>query len=353
MKRILTGLTAAAVLVPVLHGCTGISYYAQSVNGHLTMLSSRQKVETIVEDPSKPAALRAEMALASDIRQYATDELALPDNSSYRSYVDTRRDYVTWAVFAAPEFSMTARTWCFPVFGCVPYRGYFSKDRARDFAAQVAAKGDDIHVSGIIAYSTLGWFSDPLLNTMFRHDETYLAGLVFHELAHQKVYVRNDTGFNEAFATAIETTGVRKWLRDVGDDAALARYEAGLTREADFLDLVAEARKELQAIYASGKGEAAMRAEKAAAIERLRARYRRMRDGRWGGFAGYDSWFEAPINNAKLAASGFYNELVPDFMRLFAACSGDYPKFYDAVRRIGALDRETRRAALKAATRCG
>lgn len=340
------------MLLPVLHGCTGVSYYAQSVNGHLKMLSARQTVEKIVDDPSEPKALRAEMALASDIRRYATDELALPDNSSYRSYVDTHRDYVTWAVFAAPEFSLTARTWCFPVFGCVPYRGYFSKEAAAKFAAENEKQGLDVYVSGIIAYSTLGWFSDPLLNTMFRQDETYLAGLVFHELAHQKVYVRNDTAFNEAFAVTVETTGVRKWLKDRAEFAVLRRYDAGQKREADFLALLAEARPQLQAIYASGASDERKRAEKAAAIERLRARYRRLRDGRWGGYRGYDGWFDGPINNAKLAASGVYNDLVPDFMRLFEACSGDYPRFYAAVERLGALPRDQRHAALKAAKSC-
>jgi predicted aminopeptidase len=352
MMGVFVRFAVAAVLVAGLSGCTGISYYAQSVNGHLEMLSARQPVAKLVDDPSQPAELRAEMALASDIRRYATDELALPDNASYRSYVDTGRDAVTWAVFAAPEFSLVPQTWCFPVFGCVPYRGYFSREAAIEFAKDVRDEGMDVHVTGITAYSTLGWFSDPLLNTMFRRDEAFLAALVFHELAHQRFYVRNDTAFNEAFAVTVETSGVRKWLKDRGDAAALGRYEAELKREADFLDLIAETRTELIGIYRGADSAAEKRAAKAAAIDRLRARYRRLRDGRWGGYAGYDGWFDAPINNAKLAATAVYNDLVPAFVDLFEACSGDYPKFYEAVRRIGALDKTKRLAALKAARRC-
>lgn len=342
----------AAILLSALQGCTDISYYTQSLNGHIKIVSARQPVEKLIGDPSRPYALRAQMALASEIRRFATDELALPDNSSYRSYVDTRRDFVTYAVFAAPEFSLNARTWCFPVFGCVPYRGYFSEKAATEFAAETRRQGLDVHVAGITAYSTLGWFSDPLLNTMFRHDETFLAGLVFHELAHQRVYVPGDSAFNEAFAVAVETTGVRKWLKARADRAALLRYEASQKRAGDFLALVSEARNELSAVYGGSGGEEQKRAAKAAAIENLRLRYRRMRDEHWGGYAGYDAWFDGPINNAKLAATAVYKELVPSFVRLFEACSGDHEDFYEAVRRLGALDKARRLEVLKAADRC-
>ncbi|MCI5075736.1 aminopeptidase [Oricola sp.] len=357
MSRALSRLTAAAILLPVLlaglAGCTGISYYAQSLDGHLDLLASRKSVEKLIDDPSQPSDLRAQMAAASEIRQYATDALGLPDNASYRSYVDTKRDYVTIAVFAAPEFSLQPLTWCFPVYGCVPYRGYFSKEAAISFATESREQGLDVYVSGITAYSTLGWFADPLLNTMFDRDEASLAGLVFHELAHQRVYVRDDTAFNEGFAVAVETTGVRKWLAETADAAAIRRYEAGRAREADFVTLLDEARKELWAVYSGPGTEAQKRADKAAAIERLRARYRRMRDGRWGGYRGFDAWFDTPINNAKLAASGVYNDLVPDFLRLFEACSGDYEAFYAAVARLGAVAANRRHDALRAADSCG
>ena len=262
------------IVVSGVTGCTSISYYAQSLKGHVEIMTARQDVGKLIDDPSTPEALRARMASASAIRQFATDELALPDNNSYRSYVDIGRDSVTWAVFAAPEFSLTPRTWCFPVFGCVPYRGYFSKKSATETAVELQRQGLDVYVTGITAYSTLGWSSDPLLSTMLSQDETYLAGLVFHELAHQRVYVNDDSAFNEAFAVAVETTGVRKWLRAAGDTAGLRRYEADRKRRTEFLALLSHTRDELTHVYDDAGTSDQKRAAKTAAIERLRMRYR-------------------------------------------------------------------------------
>lgn len=339
-------------LVAALSGCIGVSYYAQSLKGHVEIMAARKGVDKLIGDAATPGPLRAQMASARDIRQFATDKLDLPDNASYRSYADIGRDYVSWAVFAAPEFSLAPKVWCFPVFGCVPYRGYFSKNVAIKTAAGLQLQGFDVHVSGITAYSTLGWSSDPLLSTMFLQDRTYLAGLVFHELAHQRVYVDDDSAFNEAFAVAVETTGVKTWLRAAGDADGLRRYQAGLRRGAEFLALVAETRGELGQVYGGAGTVAQMRAGKADAIDRLRVRYRQMRDAHWDGFRGYDAWVEAPINNAKLAATSVYNDRVPAFMRLFELCAGDYPRFYAAVGRLGALAKADRAEALEAATAC-
>lgn len=352
MTRIFRQSLLLIALALALSGCIGPGYYAQSLKGHAEIISKRQSVAKLARDPATPGALRARMTSAGAIRQFAVDELALPDNQSYRSYVDIGRDYVTLAVYAAPEFSLRPRIWCFPVFGCVPYRGYFSKDTALKTAGRLHRQGFDVHVSGVTAYSTLGWTSDPLLSTMFRSDEAHLAGLVFHELAHQRVYVKGDTAFNEAFAVAVEVSGVRKWLRAAGDAAGLARYEAGRKRAADFLALVARTRTELARIYAGPGSAETRRAGKAAAIERLRTRYRQMRDRRWGGYRGFDGWVESPINNAKLAATSVYNDLVPAFMRLFERCAGDYERFYDAVARLGRVDKTGRAGALVTATSC-
>ena len=239
-----------------------------------------------------------------------------------------------------------------PVFGCVPYRGYFSKKSATEFAVELQRQGLDVYVTGITAYSTLGWSSDPLLSTMLNQDETYLAGLVFHELAHQRVYVKDDSAFNEAFAVAVETTGVRKWLRAAGDTAGLRRYEAGRKRRTEFLTLVSHTRDELTHVYEGSGTSDQKRAAKTAAIERLRMRYRQMRDRRWGGYRGYDAWFDAPINNAKLAATAVYGDQVTAFLRLFDLCSGDDPAFFASVRRVGALNKAHRAEALKAADTC-
>ncbi|SOE18262.1 predicted aminopeptidase [Hoeflea halophila] len=352
MHRNIIRLVIAIGLVTVLAGCTTVSYYAQSLNGHLEIMSARQNVDRLIGDASTAEPLRAQMTVARDIRRFASVELDLPDNASYRSYVDIGREYVTWAVFAAPEFSLMPKFWCFPVFGCVPYRGYFSKATAISTARELQEEGLDVHVSGITAYSTLGWTSDPLLSTMFGGDKTYLAALIFHELAHQRVYVNDDTAFNEAFAVAVETTGVRKWLRASGDEAALHRYEAGLERSADFVRLVARTRADLARIYAGPGSTDSRRVAKSAAIDELRSRYRHMRDTRWGGYSGYDAWFEAPINNAKLAATSVYSDQVPAFVRLFELCSADYPRFYAAVHRLGRLARADRARALETAQTC-
>lgn len=352
VKRVFR-LLAAMVMASGVTACTSISYYAQSLEGHVQIMAARKNVAKLIHDPSTPKPLRAKLTSASAIRRFATEELALPDNNSYRSYVDIGRDNVTFAVFAAPQFSLTPITWCFPVFGCVPYRGYFSPKSAAENAAELQRKGLDVYVSGVTAYSTLGWFSDPLLNTMLRQDDTYIASLIFHELAHQKVYVNGDFAFNEAFAVAVETTGVRKWLRATGNRAGLRRYEANRKRRADFLALISTTRDELKQVYGSPRSPEQMAAAKAATIDRLRMRYRQMRDKRWGGYGGYDAWFDSPINNAKLAATAVYGEQVPAFIRLFDLCSGDYPRFYASVRRIGNLPGSSRAKALKAAATCG
>ncbi|WP_339757991.1 aminopeptidase [uncultured Hoeflea sp.] len=352
MQRIISRVIFLTGLLLALSGCTGVGYYAQSLKGHVGIMAARQDVDRLIRDAATPEPVRAQMLAARDIRQFATERLGLPDNESYRAYVDIGRDYVTLAVFAAPEFSLVPKTWCFPVFGCVPYRGYFSKDSAVRTARELQAEGLDVHISGITAYSTLGWSSDPLLSTMFAQDKTHLAALVFHELAHQRVYVNDDTAFNEAFAVVVETTGVKTWLAAAGDTDGSRRYEAELRRSDDFVALVAQTRGELGRIYARGGSAAQMRAAKAAAIERLRVRYRKMRDRRWGGYDGYDGWIRTPVNNAKIAATSVYNDRVPAFLRLFELCAGDYPRFYKAVKRLGQVTKADRVRALEGAQAC-
>ncbi|MDP2119767.1 MAG: aminopeptidase [Hoeflea sp.] len=225
MTRIVLQSILLIALAAALAGCTGAGYYAESLGGHLKIMAARKDVAGLVADPATPGPLRARMASASAIRQFASEALDLPDNRSYRSYVDIGRDYVTIAVFAAPEFALAPVAKCFPVFGCVPYQGFFSAQNARKAAAALQAQGLDVHVSGVTAYSTLGWTSDPLLSTMFRGGEAQLAALIFHELAHQRVYVKDDSAFNEGFAVAVEVSGVRKWLRAAGDAEGLRLLE--------------------------------------------------------------------------------------------------------------------------------
>lgn len=345
-------LASVTTLALGMASCTSVSYYAQSLQGHANIMTARQDFAKMIEASSTPEALRARMIEARAIRKFAVDELALPDNGSYRSYVDVGEEAVTWAVFAAPELSMAPQTWCFPIYGCVPYRGYFSKKSAAEFAEELQRQGLDVYVAGITAYSTLGWSSDPLLSTMLTQGDTYLAEVVFHELAHQRVYISGDSEFNEAFAVAVETTGVRRWLRAAGDNAGLRRYETDRSRRTQFAALVSRTRDELTEIYQGPGNLDEKRVAKMATIERLRSRYRRMRDRSWGGYDAYDAWFDAPINNAKLAAVSVYSEQVTAFLRLFELCSGDYAQFYASVQQLGKLDKRNRADALKTADRC-
>ena len=345
MNRAFLLIVMAITLLP-LQACIGLGYYAETANGHLEILAAREPVSEIQNDPSAPLPLRAQMRTAAEMRQFAVDVLSLPDNASYQSYVDVGRGYVSVAVFAAPEFSLEPATWCFPIFGCVPYRAFFWEDNARKAASDLRDEGLDVYVTGVTAYSTLGWSPDPLLNTMLDYGDAHLAAVMFHELAHQQVYVRNDSGFNEAFAVTVEVEGVKKWYRTRGDPNGLAAYELSRERQRDFLQLLGETRETLSNIYANSEDDNAKRTAKARTIETMRSRYRQMRDGAWGGYDGYDAWFSRPLNNAQLAASGVYNDLVPDFQRLFQSCGEDFARFYEAVERLAKLNRLDRRKAL-------
>jgi len=334
-------------------GCSSVGYYAQAAHGHLAMMAAARPIDDWLADPDTPEALRERLAAARQMRGFAARELGLPDNRSYTAYADLRRPAVVWNVFAAPELSLQLKTWCYPLFGCAGYRGYFSYDAARRTGQVLAAQGYDVNVAAVPAYSTLGWTNwlggDPLLNTFIDWPESDLARLIFHELAHQLLYVRDDTTFNESFATAVEREGLRRWIARRGDPAlaqALARAER---RRADFLDLLLAHRARLAELYAGGGTDHDKRTGKRALFADLQAAYRRLRGERWGGFAGYDRFFERELNNAHLGAIGAYNDLVPAFEALLAREGGDLPRFYAAVRALAALPRAEREAALRSA----
>jgi predicted aminopeptidase len=320
----------------MMPGCSTVAYYHQAIKGHLGIMARREPIAAILIDQKRDAALIARLKKAQSIRDFASQELALPENDSYRSYVDVGRQYVTWSVYATPEFSLTLKQWCFPVAGCVPYRGYFSQRQALDFAAALRAEQLDVYIGGVIAYSTLGWFDDPLLNTMLVRDEIIMAGIMFHELAHQKVYIEDDTAFNEAFAEAVQQEGVKRWLRKNGTQEDLTAFKRYAQHRFTFLNLVEKTRTALAAVYASHTGVEPKRAAKRAIIEDMRTQYQRLKTS-WNGYRGYDRWFKEPINNAKLAAVAIYRDRVPDFVRLLKECGGDFRRFYAEVAKIGCL----------------
>jgi predicted aminopeptidase len=342
-----------ALIIAVLlsSGCTGLGYYGQAVRGHLALMQAREPVAELLRNPELDPELRARLEQSQGMRSFAIHELGLPDNSSYRSYVALDRPYVVWNVFAAPALSLEPERWCFPVAGCVAYRGYFAEADARAYAAELQAEGLDVFVGGAIAYSTLGWFDDPLLSSMLERGELALAGLIFHELAHQRLYVEDDTAFNEAFASAVEQVGVRRWLLREAPERS-ADYAAFLARRMQFEQLLAETRARLAAIYANPALDAAAKhAAKAAELDALGGRYAALRAS-WDGWPGYDAWFAEPVNNARLAAIALYRAQVPDFERWLAACGGDLERFYAAVDALAELDAPQRAARLRGAARC-
>ncbi|HXV11025.1 MAG TPA: aminopeptidase [Burkholderiales bacterium] len=343
--RYVRALTIAGLLL-LTAGCNGVGYYIQSVNGQLDMWSRERPVADVIDDPGTDEALRQKLVRATKIRDFASRELKLPDNASYRTYADLGRPYAVWNVFAAPEFSIVPVQWCFPVAGCVAYRGYFEQSAAERFSAAVAAEGRDIYVAGVPAYSTLGYFADPLLNTFIHYPDVEIARLVFHELAHQVAYAPDDTVFNESFATAVEEEGVKRWLASNGDETARAEYERRQRAREEFKRIVERARQRLLALYESALAPEAMRERKAAIFEQMVEEYRSYRDGS-GASSGYDRWFAQRPNNAQVASVAIYTQLVPAFQSLLASEGGDLARFYARVNALAALPKEQRTEALR------
>ena len=344
-KRLL--LPCAIVLaIAAAAGCSSLGYYAQSIDGHFAMLRAARPIPELVADPGTAESLKQRLQRAQQIRGFASQELGLPENGSYRSYADLQRPYVVWNVFAAPELSLELKQWCYPVVGCAAYRGYFDRDSADSAAAALRAEGYEVNVAGVPAYSTLGWFSDPLLNTFIGGTEGQLAGLVFHELAHQVVFVGGDTTFNESFATAVEREGVRRWLAAHGDDASRMAYAQFAQRRHEFLNLLLQYRGLLYQNYQSQQSDDFKRARKQQLFASLKDDYARLKAA-WGGFAGYDRFFAQDLTNAHLASIGAYNDLVPAFDALLAQAGGEFPRFYQEVKRLAALPRERRDDALR------
>jgi len=302
-------------------------------------------MEEVLRDPATPESLRQKLLVVDSALVFAHVQLGLPRTDSYRAYVDLKRPYVVWAVFAAPEFSLTPREWCYPLAGCVAYRGWFKEADAREFANRLAARGEDTYVGGVPAYSTLGWFADPVLNTMLGQGDAGVAGILFHELAHQQLYVPGDTTFNEGFASFVEQEGVRRWLAFRGEPGELCRLDQALARRERMLELVAELRDRLGVIYAADLPLAEKRQARDAAFAEARARHAEQRAG-WVDPPWFDDWFGPGLNNARLAALASYEDYVPAFQRLLEEAGGDLVRFYARADELGALPPAQRAAAL-------
>lgn len=341
-------LLAAGLLAGLQCACSTLDYYGQAVAGQFEIWRRARPIETVLAQDALTPAQRARLMRVAEARAFASARLALPAGRSYTHYADLGREFVVWNVFAAPALSLTPIESCFPLVGCLAYRGFFDRARAERHAARLRAQGHDVYVGGVAAYSTLGWFADPVLNTMLRSDERRLVEIVFHELAHRRLYLAGDTTFNESYAMAVASTGLHAWLVEQGLDPALQIEDEA--REAAFLALIAATRAELAELYASAAAADSRRAAKAAAFARLRQRYAALR-AQWQGDPRYDDWMGSDLNNAKLASVATYHDRVGAFRALLAACAGDYTRFHAAVARLAEAPATARAAALDALER--
>ena len=322
---------AAILVLALCAGCESVSYYGQAVGGHFRLLAAARPVDSWIADPATPPELKGRLETAQRIRQFASRELHLPDNASYTTYADLGRRFAVWNVFAAPRFSVDPKPECFPFTGCVGYRGFFSEREAQRYAEKLRAEGYDVYVGGVLAYSTLGWFDDPLLSTFIRYPDAQVARLVFHELAHQLVYAKNDTTFNESFAVTVEEEGVRRWLEAEGRTSALAAFHVAQARKRELAARIKETRERLKAIYAMDLPAEQMLEQKRGELERLRA--------------AFPTVVPAEPNNAFLVSIALYSELVPGFERLLAA-AGSLDAFYERARQLAASGRTGRESLL-------
>jgi predicted aminopeptidase len=333
-------LRAAAVVCALAISATGC-YEWQAAQGQVRLMLAREPISTVIARPTTPAVVRAQLQRVSAIREFASRGLGLPDNGSYRSFADLGRDYVVWNVFAAPEYSVEAKQWCYPIVGCVAYRGYFHEQAARSLAERLQARGMDAAVEGVAAYSTLGHFDDPILNTMLGWSDAELAGIIFHELTHQLIYVANDASFNEALATVVEEEGVRRWLTAQDRAKDLADYSLFEAHAARVTDLLIATRARLAEFYASPADAPAMALGKARIFADAKLAFTALKT-EWGGRAPYQEWFDRGLNNAYLVSIATYETCVPGLRRELAAAGGDLPTFYARVRKLARLDQAER-----------
>jgi predicted aminopeptidase len=337
-----------------LGGCASDSldlpYLWQSTRGQYQLFTDARPINDVISDPKTDPAVAAKLKKVVEIRDFAATHLSLPSQGSYENYVHLERDYVVWNVFAAPEFSLELKRWCFPIAGCVSYRGYFSLEGALRLANELRSEGWDVQLVGVPAYSTLGWFNDPVLSSFINYSEPQLAKLIFHELTHQRIYLRGDTKFNESIASMVADEGLQRWLEKKGTPRMKRSYEQSIRRQNDFLELLSGARADLRQLYLSDVPDEKKRQQKKQVISKMRDHYSVLRE-RWGGYAGYDGWFQSEIGNAHLSAVGAYNASVPAFRQMLASVDGDFERFFELAKRIANLEEIERSEWLERARR--
>ncbi len=339
-------LVPLVLLVLLVSGCTDVRYYMQTIHGQLDMVRRRQDITRMLADAALPQAMRDRLNLVLAVRSFAVASLQLPDSGSYKSYADLQRDYAVQNLFAAPEFSIGLHTWCYPVVGCAAYRGYFDENLLHETASDLKRRGFDVYTGRVAAYSTLGFFDDPILNTVMGWREDQLVGLIFHELAHQRVYIKDDTAFNESFATAVEQSGIERWYRAQGKPDQIVRYLERKNSRQRVIEIINRLREDLSRLYHKEIPLDAMRQEKAALMRRAKQEYLRL-GHQVTSSSGFNRWFESELNNAKLGSVAAYNQYTDVFLAILTSLDYDYASFYAQVEALGKLNKAERRAYME------
>ena len=334
-------------LLLLICGCSDFGYYWHNASGHMAVMNQRVDIEELIADDSTEAELRERLRLVQQLRRFAIERLDLPNNGSYSSYVRLGRPWVVQNLFAAPEFSTRLHEWCYPLIGCASYRGYYNEERLLAYADELRAQGLEIHIGRVPAYSTLGWFDDPVLSSFIGWPEYRLAGLLFHELTHQRIYIDDDTTFNESLASAVQQAGTELWLRSKNDSAGLREFSRWLAYRGEVIALIVATRERLAAIYASESSEAEKREQKAGQFAAASAEHGRIAQ-RHGVDNGFKRWFAAGLNNAKIGSVSAYNSRVQAFLNMLQARDQDFTAFYRDVQRVGELEQEARERCLDA-----
>ncbi len=325
--------------------CRSLPYYEQAINGQMQILQNQQPISDLIEDPDTSPGLRDKLIFIQSAREFAEKELLLPVNDHYLSYVELNRPFVVWNVFAAPELSLTPETWCFPIVGCVVYRGYFKEEDARRFGDALAEEGFDVYIGGAIAYSTLGWFDDPVLSTFINLGASDTAALIFHELAHGLLYIPDDTAFNESFATAVEQEGLKRWQMSTNEPQGYADWQRKRRQRQQFTALVSKYRARLQQVYESKLPTHAKRSQQAAVFARMQSEFKTLKSPQ-PEMAVYSAWFSQPLNNAQLISVSTYNDWVPAFSKMLSDTGGDLKKFYEKCRQLAKKEPQERHRIL-------
>ena len=347
LKSFFIQIILGVFLVLMITGCESVLYYKQLISGQIDILNKKQSIRELLDNPGTSEKLKEKLQLVLKIRRFAKDELFLPVKDQYLSFVDLERPFAVWNIWATPEFSFSPKTWCYPFIGCAAYRGYFSKKDAFDYGRQLEVQGYDVYISGVAAYSTLGWFDDPVFSTFIYRGDIKLAALIFHELAHHLLYVDDDTTFNESFAMAVEQESLRRWMAIEDRLKPSEDYKINYRRRRQFINLVMKYREVLESLYAKDLPLPQKRHAKAAVFEKLRYEYRSLKQ-RWGGYSGYDLWINQKLNNAKLISVSTYHDLVPAFLALLKDCNYDLKTFYKKCRDLSEKPKKERRADLEA-----